>query len=259
MSRFVSGLPGEDHIWVFPDWPAPPPVRAAVTTRHGPGVSPPPLERLNLGLNSGDVPANVHSNRRALEQVLDLPSAPRWLRQVHGREVAELGPIAADTEPRVDAAVSHIRGTVLAILSADCLPVLLCSDDGRHIAAAHAGWRGLAAGVLEAVVQSVGVPGDRLLAWLGPCIAASSYEVDQTVRDAFMRGDASAEHAFVPTRAGHWSCNLEYLARQRLQKVGVTRIHGGGFDTFSDERFYSWRRDGARSGRFASLVWLQPD
>ncbi|MGB8634005.1 MAG: peptidoglycan editing factor PgeF [Rhodanobacteraceae bacterium] len=255
----MSEVPIEDHIWVFPDWPAPVGVRAVVTTRHGPGVSPPPLDRLNLGLNSGDTPANVSSNRRALEHVLKLPSAPRWLRQVHGRDVAELGPIAADEEPRVDAAVSHIRGTVLAILSADCLPVLFCSEDGKHIAAAHAGWRGLAAGVLEAVVQSLGVPGDRLLVWLGPCIAASSYEVDDTVRHAFMRSDVGVERAFVPTRSEHWSCDLECLARHQLQKAGVARIHGGGFDTFGDERFYSWRRDGAQSGRFASLVWLQPD
>ncbi len=253
----MSGVGIGDAIWVLPDWQVPSTVRAAVTTRNGPGVSLPPRDRLNLGFNNGDVASHVSSNRGALELALKLPSTPRWLRQVHGCEVAELGPIAGEEEPCVDAAISHIPGTVLAILSADCLPVLLCSEDGEHIAAAHAGWRGLAAGVLEAVVQSLGVPGERLLAWLGPCIAAHSYEVDDTVRDAFMQFDAEASQAFTATRAGHWLCSLEQLARQRLQACGVVRIAGGGFDTYIDQRFYSWRRDGISSGRFASLIWLE--
>lgn len=253
----MSGVgTGDGSVWVLPDWPAPSTVRAAVSTRNGPGMSLPPRDRLNLGFNSGDVASHVSSNRRALELALKLASTPRWLQQVHGCEVAELGPIAGDEEPRVDAAISHIPGTVLAILSADCLPVLLCSEDGACIAAAHAGWRGLAAGILEAVVQSLGVPGERLLAWLGPCIAAPSYEVDDTVRDAFLRFDVEASQAFTATRPGHWLCSLEQLARQRLQACGLTRITGGGFDTYSDQRFYSWRRDRSSSGRFASLIWL---
>lgn len=248
-----------EDIWVFPDWPAPANVHAVASTRNGPGVSAPPRDRLNLGMNSGDLASHVASNRRVLEQALKLPSAPRWLRQVHGSDVAELGPITAADEPRVDAAVSHIPGTVLAILSADCLPVLFCSDDGKSIGAAHAGWRGLAAGVLEATIQALGVPAERVLAWLGPCIAAQSYEVDATVRDAFLRVDAEAEQAFTPTRPGHWLCSLEQLARQRLQACGLKHVGGGGFDTCSDSRFYSWRRDGADSGRFASLIWLLAD
>lgn len=245
--------------WIHPDWPAPRNVHAMVTTRHGPGVSAPPRERLNLGLNSGDAPEVVRNNRRALEQALDLPSAPRWLRQVHGTTVAELGPLGTGDEPCADAAMSRIPGTVLAILTADCLPVLLCRRDGRAIAAAHAGWRGLAAGIIEATLQTLATPGDEVLAWLGPCIGAASYEVDSVVRDAFLEADTESDQAFSFSRPGHWFCSLETLARRRLCKAGVSRIFGGGFDTFADPRFYSWRRDGSNSGRFASLIMLQPD
>ena len=156
----------------------------------------------------------------------------------------------------MDAAVSHIPGTVLSILTADCLPVLFCADDGSEIGAAHAGWRGLAGGVLEATLGQLIAPPARVLAWLGPCIGAASYEVGAEVRAAFVARDAAAAGCFVATRPGHWLCDLAGLARQRLAAAGVARIHGGGFDTFADARFYSYRRDGARSGRFASLVWL---
>jgi YfiH family protein len=242
--------------WIFPDWPAPRGVHAAVTTRDGPGVSQPPFGRFNLGLRSGENEQVVRSNRGALHQVLALPAEPRWLRQVHGTTVADLGPLPSPEEPEADAAVSHLPGTVLAILTADCLPVLLCADDGSAIGAAHAGWRGLAAGVLEQTVEQMQRPAANLLAWLGPCIGAPSYEVGEEVRKAFLQQAAAAESAFTPTRPGHWLCDLSVLARQRLQAAGVMRIHGGGFDTRMDERFYSYRREGARSGRFASLVWL---
>ncbi len=241
--------------WIFPDWPAPRGVHAAVSTRHGPGVSAPPFARFNLGLRSGDDVEAVQCNRRALAQALDLPSPPRWLRQVHGTTVAELGPLATGDEPLADAAVSRIPGTVLAILTADCLPVLLCAVDGGEIGAAHAGWRGLAAGVLEATVAAMATPASRLIAWLGPCIGASSYEVDLPVYRAF-GGDTAPAGAFVPGRPGHWRVDLARLAWHRLRAAGVTRIHGGGMDTFTDPRLYSYRREGARSGRFASVVWL---
>jgi polyphenol oxidase len=244
------------ETWIFPDWPAPPRIHAAVTTRQGPGISAPPFDRFNLGLRSGDLADAVQTNRSALQQALALPAAPRWLRQVHGAGVAELGPLSSPDEPQADAAVSRIRGTVLSILTADCLPVLCCADDGSEIAAAHAGWRGLAAGVLEATVQQLQTPPARLLAWLGPCIGAASYEVGDEVRAAFVANDGAAAACFTATRPGHWRCDLAGLARQRLASVGVTRIHGGGFDTCTDPRFYSYRRDGARSGRFASLIWL---
>ena len=245
--------------WIFPDWPAPPQVHAAVTTRLGPGVSAPPFDRFNLGLRSGDAADAVAANRGALQQALRLPAAPRWLQQVHGCGVAELGPLPSGHEPQADAAVSHIPGTVLSILTADCLPVLLCADDGREIGAAHAGWRGLAAGVLEATLaQMISAP-SRVLAWLGPCIGATSYEVGEEVRAAFVARDAAAAACFEATRPGHWRCDLASLARQRLARAGVTRIHGGGIDTHADARFYSYRREGAASGRFASLIWLAQD
>lgn len=242
--------------WIFPDWPAPPQVHAAITTRHGPGISAPPFERFNLGLRSGDASDAVQANRGALQQVLGLPAVPRWLRQVHGVNVAQLGPLPSVDEPEADAAVSHIPGTVLAILTADCLPVLFCADDGSEIGAAHAGWRGLAAGVLEQTLTQLETPPVRLLAWLGPCIGAVSYEVGEEVRQAFLTHDPQAAACFVPSRPEHWYCNMAALARRRLQAAGVQHIHGGGFDTHADARFYSYRRDGARSGRFASLIWL---
>lgn len=241
--------------WIIPDWPAPRGVHAAITTRDGPGVSTGAYARFNLGLRSGDQDEAVASNRDALRHALDLPAAPRWLRQVHGTTVAELGPLPSADEPPADAAVTHLPGTVLAILTADCLPVLFCSDDGVRIGAAHAGWRGLAAGVLEAGIDALGTTPTRLLAWLGPCIGAASYEVGEEVRAAFVERDAAAAHCFVATRPGHWLCDLAGLARRRLMAAGLMRIHGGGFDTRADQRFYSYRRDGAASGRFASLIW----
>lgn len=241
--------------WILPGWPAPRGVHAAVTTRHGPGISTGPYARFNLGLRSGDTPEAVASNRDALHHALDLPSAPRWLRQVHGTTVAQLGPLASADEPQADAAVAHLPGTVLAILTADCLPVLFCSEDGARVGAAHAGWRGLAAGVLEATIATMGTPPARLLAWLGPCIGGGSYEVGEEVRAAFVERQPEASGQFKATRPGHWQCDLAGLARQRLVAAGVTRVHGGGFDTLTDARFYSYRRDGAASGRFASLIW----
>jgi YfiH family protein len=240
--------------WIFPDWPAPRSVRAAVTTRAGPGVSRAPFGRFNLGLRSGDEATAVASNRRALRQALDLPSDPRWLHQVHGTEVAELGPLATSREPVADAAVSRIPGTVLAILSADCLAVLLCADDGGEIAAAHAGWRGLAAGVLEATVAAMATPPARLIAWLGPSIGAANYEVGVSVYEAFGGAEAPAG-ALTPTRPAHWRCDLAHLARDRLTQAGVGAIHDGSIDTFTDRRLYSYRREGPHSGRFATLIW----
>ncbi|HET6804735.1 MAG TPA: peptidoglycan editing factor PgeF [Frateuria sp.] len=241
--------------WILPDWPAPRGVHAAVTTRHGPGISTGPYARFNLGLRSGDAAEAVASNRDALHHALDLPSAPRWLRQVHGTTVAQLGPLAGEEEPQADAAVAHLPGTALAILTADCLPVLFCSEDGARIGAAHAGWRGLAAGVLEATIAAMGMAPARLMAWLGPCIGAASYEVGADVRTAFVAHDPEASGCFVATRPGHWHCDLAGLARRKLAAAGVAGIHGGGFDTHADPRFYSYRRDGASSGRFASLIW----
>lgn len=239
--------------WILPAWDASPGVGAAVSTRQGPGVSAGPYGRFNLGLRSGDDPAAVAANRAALAPALHLPGEPLWLRQVHGVDVAE-GSQDPD-EPTADAAVARGPGKVLAILTADCLPVLFASADGGSIGAAHAGWRGLAAGVLENTVAAMAADGVR--AWLGPAIGAASYEVGEEVRAAFVDVDASAAGAFVATRPGHWTCDLYALARLRLAAAGVMDVSGGGFDTFSDPRLYSYRRDGAVSGRFASLIWTE--
>ncbi|MBB3227584.1 hypothetical protein FHW69_002207 [Luteibacter sp. Sphag1AF] len=236
--------------WIIPEWPAPPQVRAVVTTRQGPGVSVEPFDRLNLGSRCGDDPVAVAANREGLVAALGLPGAPYWLRQVHGTTVASAS--SDGPEPEADAAVAEGSGTALAILTADCLPVLFCSPDASRIGAAHAGWRGLLAGVLENTVQAMG--GD-VMAWLGPCIGPASFEVGDEVRVAFVARDASAAVAFHPTRPGHWLCDLYALARQRLEQAGVRSIHGGGFDTLTDPRFYSYRRDAGKSGRFASLIW----
>ncbi|APG03041.1 multi-copper polyphenol oxidoreductase [Luteibacter rhizovicinus DSM 16549] len=238
--------------WIVPDWKAPAGIGAAVSTRRGPGVSESPYDRLNLGLRSGDDVAAVEVNRRSLTEALALPAPPRWLRQVHGIAVADAC-AAGDDEPVADASVARGPGQVLAILTADCLPVLFVSADGQTIGAAHAGWRGLAAGVLENTVTAMAA--DGIQAWLGPAIGASSYEVGEEVRAAFVDGDDGAAQAFASTRPGHWHCDLYALARRRLAQVGVAQVSGGGFDTLTDERLYSYRRDGANSGRFASLIW----
>lgn len=236
------------------DWPAPPNVFAGTTLRGPAGVSAQPFDRFNLGTRCGDDPAAVATNRQALIEVLGLPQPPRWLRQVHGVTVAiEPG---AD-EPEADAAISRTPGAVLAILSADCLPVLLCAADGGEIAAAHAGWRGLAAGVLERTVAALRTPPGQVLAWLGPAAGPAAYEVGTEVRQAFLDHDAQSAAAFVPTRPGHWRCDLYALARLRLGRAGVRRVYGGGPCTISEpERFFSHRRDG-RCGRMASLMFMR--
>lgn len=242
---------------VIPEWSAPPQVRALVTTRRLPGNSLPPFDAFNLGLRSGESEAVVESNRALLVRALGLPSAPCWLRQVHGSDVATFDAPGAtgDEERQADAAVTRAPGVVLAILTADCLPILLCAEDGSEIGAVHAGWRGLAAGVIEACVTRLSTRPENVIAWLGPAIGQASYEVGDEVRDAFVALSSSAGEAFAPTRPGHWHCNLYTLARQRLRTVGVTRIYGGGFDTLTDPRFYSYRRDGVQSGRFATLIY----
>jgi YfiH family protein len=189
---------------------------------------------------------------------------------MHGTQVAEFaGPMAPRSdvaawgsepstddamEPEADAAFTRADDTVLAVLTADCLPILLCADDASAIGAVHAGWRGLAGGVIEVAVHAFGASGANLLAWLGPGIGPMSYEVGDEVRAAFVDRNADAARSFVPTRPGHWLCDLYELARLRLRALDVSRISGGGFDTCSDARFYSYRRDG-RTGRFATLIW----
>jgi YfiH family protein len=231
-------------------------VHALTTTRELPGNSRPPYAAFNLGLRSGEDAGVVRANRELLERSFALPAAPRWLRQVHGNRSLRLTGEVLDGEPEADAAFTTQSGVVLAILTADCMPILVCADDAGEVAGIHAGWRGLAAGVIESCLARLRTSPERLLVWLGPAIGPQSYEVGGEVRAAFVERDSGAAAAFTATRPGHWSCDLEALARRRLMAFGVTRIYGGGFDTFADQRFYSYRRNGAHSGRFASLIWL---
>ncbi|HJR14672.1 MAG TPA: peptidoglycan editing factor PgeF [Rhodanobacteraceae bacterium] len=270
-----ASVPDAPAPWLMPDWPAPSSVRAITTVREGLGDASRSLFGFNIGTRCGDDPARVAENRAMLRDALSLPSEPRWLRQVHGTTVAHFLPRpvagegnlraartgegkAAQEEPEADAAVTREPGTVLAIQTADCLPVLFCNDDGNEIGAAHAGWRGLSAGVLENTLAAMQGPRANIIAWLGPAIAAQSYEVGGEVSEAFLAHDPAAASAFTATRPGHWLCDLYELARQRLRAAGVTRIFGGGLDTFTDPRLHSYRRDGASSGRMVSLVWKLP-
>jgi YfiH family protein len=255
MPRREAGVPDTSASWLAPDWPAPPDIRAVVTTRDGPEFARQSPYGFNVGTRCGDDAEAVACNRAFLRETLSLPSEPNWLRQVHGTRVADQ---PAREEVGADAAVTRTPGVVLAIQTADCLPVLFCAGDGSEIAAAHAGWRGLSAGVLESTLDAMQAPREHIIAWLGPAIAAQSYEVGDEVRDAFLAHDPHAAPTFAATRPGHWLCDLYDLARQRLQTAGITRIFGGGFDTFTDPRLHSFRRDGARSGRMVSLVWMHP-
>lgn len=232
-----------------PDWPAPPTVKALQTTRLG-GVSPAPYDSLNLGDHVGDDTHLVAHNRQLL--AARLPAEPVWLEQIHGTTVVRAE--NAGCHPRADACVTRQKNMVCAVMTADCLPVLLCDLEGTVVGAAHAGWRGLAGGVLEATLQEMQVVPQRLMAWLGPAIGPRAFEVGPEVRDCFIAHDPAARHAFQPHGA-KFLADIYQLACQRLQAQGVTRIHGGGFCTYHDAtRFFSFRRDG-RTGRMATLIW----
>jgi hypothetical protein len=238
---------------ILPDWPAPPRVRAASTTRLG-GVSPGPYEALNLADHVGDDPAHVARNRALLRDRLALPAEPLWLEQVHGRDCVDAGTAAPGCA--ADAAVARAPGRVCAVMTADCLPVLLCNRGGEAVAAAHAGWRGLATGVIEQAVVALDADPEEILAWLGPAIGPAAFEVGGEVRDTFVAEDPGAAADFRAHGPGKWLADLFGLARRRLARMGVTRVYGGGLCTYSDRaRFYSFRRDGA-TGRMASLIWL---
>lgn len=247
-------LPG-----IVPDWPAPPRVRAWVSTRAG-GVSAGRYTSLNLAAHVGDRTEHVQENRRRVRLARALPGEPCWLTQRHTANVLDLDdPDAAAERVVADAAVSSRAGVVCAVLTADCLPVLLTDGAGRRVAAAHAGWRGLAAGVLQAAAAAIGRPGAELLAWIGPGIGAAAYEVGEEVRAAFVAREPGAAGGFERGSRGRWHANLEWLARFSLAAAGVERIYGGGFCTYSDAaRFFSHRRE-APCGRMAALIWLTPE
>ncbi|MFP5410482.1 MAG: peptidoglycan editing factor PgeF [Gammaproteobacteria bacterium] len=235
---------------IRPDWPAPPTVQAGMTTRAG-GVSQPPWASLNLGDHVGDDPNHVAANRARLREML--PAEPGWLRQVHSARVVELG---REQNPEADASFTREAGQVCAVLTADCLPVLFCDRAGSVVAAAHAGWRGLANGVLEATVGAMQVPPGEILAWMGAAIGPQAFEVGEEVREAFVARHSEAAAAFAPHAPGKWLADIYALARIRLGSVGVRSIYGGGRCTLTEaETFYSYRRDGV-TGRMAALVWL---
>jgi YfiH family protein len=236
--------------WITPDWPAPGHVRAFVTTRNG-GVSTGAYASLNLGTRVGDEVAAVTQNRARVRALL--PGDPKWLHQVHGTAVVQAD--RAENETTADAAFTRANAVVCTVQVADCLPVLFCDRAGSCVAAAHAGWRGLSAGVLEQTIAALGVPPQHLIAWLGPAIGPTAFEVGADVLDAF--GDIDPKHdAFVAARPGKWMADLFALARRRLASAGVGAVCGGGLCTASDSaRFFSHRRDRV-TGRQAAFVWL---
>jgi YfiH family protein len=233
---------------IRPDWPAPANVHAFTTTRNG-GYSLGPWKSLNLGMSCGDDILTVMKNRERLNHLL--PTAPQWLRQEHGiRVVAHPGTINA--ELKADAIMSFKEGRVCAVLTADCLPVFFCDVHGKEVAVAHAGWRGLAAGILQNVVASMNAKPDELIAWLGPAIGPSAYEVGDDMKTA-LSGDLSP--CFYP-HGDRWLFNLYDASRIALNQCGLSSIHGGDFCTFSNpDQFFSYRRD-PKTGRMASLIWL---
>lgn len=250
MADFGGGLNRASLI--VPEWSAPESVKTLVSTRVG-GVSQGRYGSLNLGDHVGDDPLAVEQNRRLFSR--GLPSEPKWLTQVHGKTVVQVE--HADVAPEADAAVAHGVGEVCVIMTADCLPVLLCDDNGSVVGAAHAGWRGLAAGVLEETVKAMACPAQAIQAWLGPAIGPAAFEVGDEVREAFIGTHASAAQAFAVRGPGKWLADIYLLATQQLERLGVRHVSGGGYCTYSDPaRFFSYRRDGT-TGRMAACIWLE--
>ncbi len=246
---------------IYPDWPAPANVKALQTTRHG-GASTAPYDTLNLGLHVGDDPVRVNRNRQLLAPLM--PSEPVWLEQVHGTIVADAD--AAGCRVQADACIARHRGSVCVVMTADCLPVLLCDEAGSVVGAVHAGWKGLAAGVIEATVHAMNVAPQKLMAWFGPAIGPEAFEVGEDVRAAFMAHDANAAEAFKSTpsplmgegggEGKKYHADIYLLARQRLNALGITRIYGDGYCTYHQrEKFFSYRRDGV-TGRMGAFIWL---
>ena len=242
-----------DPSWFAPDWPAPLRVRCLSTTRWG-GVSRGHYASFNLADHVGDDPCAVAENRTKLAE--EVGAELLWLRQVHGTRVIDA---AASMPGREEADASLVRhaGVACVVMTADCLPVLFCDREGRVVAAAHAGWRGLLAGVLEATVAAMKVPAGDVMAWFGPAIGPASFEVGEEVREAFVAAFPDSATAFVAGKSGKWLADIYMLARQRLQRAGVTRIFGGTCCTVRDgDRFFSYRRDG-QTGRMATAIWLE--
>lgn len=237
-----------------PEWPAPSNIRAYTTTRQG-GYSGGHWRSFNLASHVGDAVEAVNANRRLLVQAARLSNPPRWLKQVHGTRAIRAEDIATEVI-EADACMAETPAQVCAVLTADCVPVLLCNRAGTRVAAAHAGWRGLAAGVLESTVQAMAGDGEALLAWLGPAISAPHFEVEEEVRRIFVDHDPQARHGFTAAANGRWQADLYQLAHLRLQKLGVVQTFGGNYCTYRDaEQFFSYRRERV-TGRMATLIWI---
>lgn len=237
---------------ITPPWPAPDNIRAYTTTRSG-GVSNPPYHSLNLAHHVGDRPEAVVENRDRLYQFLSLPSEPIWLEQVHGNKIVSAG---KGPGQRGDASIASEPGSVCTILTADCLPLLLCDRKGTRVAVVHVGWRGLAAGIIKATVSALQVPGENLLAWLGPAIGPKVFEVGSEVKQIFLDQDRRNASAFRAHGQNRWLADIYQLARLHLTSLGIRSIYGGQYCTVTDpDRFYSYRRDG-KTGRMATLIWL---
>lgn len=243
--------------YVSASWPAPDNICAVTTTRHG-GVSAvgDGYGSLNLSLTSGDNSELVKVNRQRVANDCGWSYPPVYLKQVHGTHVVDAA--ECGDEPEADASISRLQGMPAMVMTADCLPVLFCNDRGSCVAAAHAGWKGLLAGVLENTVSSMDCYPLELMAWLGPAISQPCFEVGSEVRDAFVDANNEAEKGFILGNEDRWLADLYLLARQRLYSTGITRVYGGNFCTFTqDKLFFSYRRDGKASGRMASTIWMK--
>lgn len=237
-----------------PNWPAPASIKAYSTCRTG-GVSEGPYASFNLGLSAGDEHAHVMENRQRLAEMLALPDTPIWIKQIHSNIAVPATPENRFTE--ADASYTREKNRVCIVMTADCMPILLCNQQGTEVAAIHAGWRGMSSGIIEATIKGLHSPRSDLLAWLGPAIGPQHFEVGDEVRAAFIAADASAEIAFEATRPGHWLANLYVLAKQRLQRAGISSIHGTEHCTYAHpDVFFSHRRDQGKTGRMASLIWI---
>ncbi len=249
----ADGL-GEAIELIRARWPAPPQVQAISTTRRG-GCSRPPYAGLNLADHVGDRRQDVETNRDWLRQHLHLSRQPAWLRQVHGTRVTEV--TGRSDAPEADGSVTDCRGVVCAVLTADCMPILLCDREGRRVAALHVGWRGLSAGIIESGIRAMGLAPEQLMAWLGPAIGPQAFEVGTEVRDIFLSRDRQAARAFRPSESDRWFADIRALARWELRNQGVTAVYDRSECTYSDpKRFYSYRRD-KTTGRMASLIWIE--
>jgi len=242
------------RVLITPDWPAPDGVRACATTRMG-GLSLPPYDSFNLAEHTGDDPAAVRANRNAFYAALRIGVPLRWLEQQHGAHVID--PADPDARLQADGSCTSAQRVVCAVLTADCLPVLLCDGDGTRVAALHCGWRGIARGIIEAGIAAMQRPPSCLLAWLGPAIGPTVYEVGEEVREAFTALTGTLAAVFQPTRAGHWTLDLTGAARMLLEQHGVGDLYGGEHCTYTEaDRFFSHRRDGL-TGRMATMIWLE--